>query len=201
MKALDVALVRPVDDAVRVNEPAVPVIVQPANVARPLVVVGVLQPVREPVPEAMARLTEAAELVTVLPEESLTVTTGWVVNAVLLIAPDGWVEMTSCVAAPKVMVTDVVVEVSPVDEAVSVLLVVVPVRVHPAKVAIPPVVVSEQPVRVPVPEVTARVTVAPEFNTVLPDESSTVTAGWVVNAAPLAAPEGAVVTASLVAAP
>ena len=176
MKALDVALVRPVDDAVRVNEPAVPVIVQPANVARPLVVVGVLQPVRVPVPEAMARATEAVELVTVLPEESSTVTTGWVVNAVLFTAPKGWVVTMSFVAAPKVRV--MAFELAPVREVEAALMVnepAVPVSEQPLKVATPDEAVAVRPpvlVHDRVPELlTDRVTLAAELATVLPPES------------------------------
>ena len=53
----------------------------------------------------------------------------------------------------------------------------------------------------PVPLATAKVTAALDPVAVLPLVSWTVTIGWVVNAAPLTAPDGWVVTISLVAAP
>ena len=52
----------------------------------------------------MERVTDAVEVVTVLPPLSSTVTTGWVVQATPLLPPPGWVVKTSWVAGPTVMV-------------------------------------------------------------------------------------------------
>lgn len=73
-----------------------------------------------PVPLATARVTDADEVVAVLPAESWTVTLGWVVKAVPLIAPDGWAVTTSLVATPADSTKFVeVAGVSPVALAVS----------------------------------------------------------------------------------
>ena len=79
----------------------------------------------------------------------------------------------------------------------------VPVMAQPSKEAMPLTAVTEPSVqaRVPDPLATARATEALESVTVLPLASWTVTTGWVVKAAPLAAPPGWVVTDSLAAAP
>ena len=70
---------------------------------------------------AMARVIEAAEVVTMLPPTSSTVTTGWVVQAAPLAPPPGWALKTSWVAAPMVMVKALLVApVRPVAVAVSV---------------------------------------------------------------------------------
>ena len=68
----------------------------------------------------------------------------------------------------------------------------VPVMAQPSKEAMPLVAVTEPSVQaiVPDPESTARLTLAFESVTVLPLASWTVTTGWVVKAAPLAAPLG-----------
>ena len=52
----------------------------------------------------MARVMEAVELVTTLPDWSSTVTAGWVVQAAPSAPPPGWALKTSWEAGPKVMV-------------------------------------------------------------------------------------------------
>ena len=167
-------------------------------------VTGLVVQESTPEPLATARVIEALEPETVLPPESWTVTTGWVVKAAPLAAPAGWVVTANLVAAPAVRAKlDVVALVTPVAEAVRVKLPTVPVSLQPAKVAIPEMAVCGLVVqaKVPVPLATARVTAALEVVTVLPLASWTVTTGWVVKAVPLTAPAGWVVTANLVAVP
>ena len=67
----------------------------------------------------IAKVTEAVELVTVLPELSSTVTTGWVPQAVPLLLPPGWVVNTSFEAAPETMKVPEVALVRGVDLAES----------------------------------------------------------------------------------
>ena len=78
-------------------------ILQPAKVATPLLGVSglVVQASVPPGLVPMARVIDAAELVTVLPEASSTVTTGWVVQAAPLAPPPGWVVKTSWVAGAE----------------------------------------------------------------------------------------------------
>ena len=102
--------------------PVVPVMVQPSKVAMPnTAVMGLAVQSSVPVPLATARVTDAAEVVAVLPAESWTVTLGCVVRAVPLSAPDGWAVMTSLVATPadSTKLVEVAV-VSPVALAVRV---------------------------------------------------------------------------------
>ena len=78
---------------------------QPANVATPDEAVAVRPPVlvHDSVPPEGARVTEADDEVTVLPEASFMVTTGWEPKAAALVAlVEGRVEKTTLVAAPKV---------------------------------------------------------------------------------------------------
>ena len=56
-----------------------------------------------PVPELIVAVM-VPEALTTLPPESSTLTTGWPVRAEPLAAPEGWVVMTSWVAAPVDMV-------------------------------------------------------------------------------------------------
>ena len=111
----------PVRVAVTVYMPpaVVPVILQPAKVATPAVAVTVVT-VQEsepaPGPLDFANVTEPVSLVTVLPYESCTVTTGWVARAVpMATPPTGWVVNTSLFAAPAVITTllEAPVEVEP----------------------------------------------------------------------------------------
>ena len=53
-----------------------------------------------PVPLLMVAVMVPEALVTTLPPESSTLTTGWVARAEPLAAPEGWVVTTSWVAAP-----------------------------------------------------------------------------------------------------
>jgi len=94
----------------------------PAKVATPEVAArGLVVQVKVPVPEALAKVIEADEEVTVLPPASWTTTTGWVEKAVPPVAPAGWVEKASLAAAPTVTLKALeVAPVSPVDEATTV---------------------------------------------------------------------------------
>ena len=160
--------------------------------------------VQAKVPDEAARVIRADESVTVLSPESRTVTTGWVVKATPLTAPAGWVMTSSLAAAPVARVNISVVElVRSAADAVSVYSPLVPVIVQPAKVATPEAAFTGLSVQasVPSPDATAKVTGTFESETVLPLASRTVTTGWVEKAAPLTAPLGWVVVASLVAAP
>ena len=100
-----------------------PTIWQPPKLATPLAAAWLRPPVQvrdAPLPgcEAMAKVTEAPELVTVLPPLSSTVTTGWVVQAAPLAPPPGEVVKTSWVAAPTPMLNELLVAVpSPVAVA------------------------------------------------------------------------------------
>ena len=108
-----VAPVRLPLDTPRVKLPTVPLNEQPEKVAIPLEAVAVSPPafvqLSAAVPDATAKVTGAFELVTVLLPESRTVTTGCVVKATPLIAPEGWVVTASLAAAPKVRVIEFVV--------------------------------------------------------------------------------------------
>src|SRR3984957_13714094 len=97
-----------------VKLPMVPTMEQPLAVATPELAVKVSplvpvpEQVRVPVPEAMPKMTAAELLVTVLPPESSTLTTGWGFNAAPLTAlvVPGWVLKTTWVAEPKVRVNE-----------------------------------------------------------------------------------------------
>ena len=90
-----------------------------AKVATPEVAArGLVVQVKVPVPEALAKVIEADEEVTVLPPASWTVTCGCAVKAVPPVAPAGWVEKASLAAAPTVTVIEFeVAPVSPDDDA------------------------------------------------------------------------------------
>ena len=186
--------------------PTVPVRAHPANVAIPDdALTGLVVQARAPEPLATDRMIGALEVVTVLPLASWTVSTGWAARATALATVVlGWVVTASFDATPAVRAKlDVVALVRPVDDAVRVKFPTVPVSLQPAKVAMPAVAATGLVVqaKVPVPLATAKVTAALDPVAVLPLVSWTVTIGWVVNAAPLTAPDGWVVTISLVAAP
>ncbi len=208
-KVLLVAWLRPVAEAVSVYVPILPVISQPANDAVPPVAASVLvlQPRVAPVPGcvAMASVIEFVAPLTVLPDWSSTLTTGCVVQVAALAPPPGWALKASWVAGPAVMEKVLLVAwFSPVAEAVSVYVPALPVILQPAKDAVPPVAANGLVVQAKVPPglvPRARVIefVAPV--TVLPDWSSTLTAGCVLHVAALAPPPGWVLKASWVAAP
>jgi hypothetical protein len=91
----------------------VPVIWQPAKVATPELAASGLV-VQPSVPDDEVSVIGADELVTTLPPESSTLTTGWVENAAPFVADDGEAVKTSWVAAPtpKLKLVEVV-DVSP----------------------------------------------------------------------------------------
>ena len=68
----------------------------------------------------MDKVIEAVELVTVLPEASSTVTTGWVPHVAPLLLPPGSVVNASFEAAPKIVKLLDVALVRPVAAALSV---------------------------------------------------------------------------------
>ncbi len=104
--------------------PLVPKIRHPENTTTPPVGVwGFVVQSRNPNPGwvLIDRVTEALDVVTMLPPLSSTVTAGCVVQVVPLVPPPGWVLNTSCVAAPKVMVSAFELTLAkPVAAAVSV---------------------------------------------------------------------------------
>ena len=92
LKALLIAEISPVFEAVRVYPKPARFILSPLKVATPLTAFIVVVPDSAaplvPVPVVIARLTEAVDDVTVLPLVSCIVTMGWVLNkipAVLLV--------------------------------------------------------------------------------------------------------------------
>ena len=78
LKALLVALVRPLDAAVNVKLPWVPrVILHPAKVAAPATAVtGLVVQLKVPVPVAIDNVTNAVLVVTTSPDESSILATG-----------------------------------------------------------------------------------------------------------------------------
>ena len=100
----DVTPVRPAGVKVRVKAPAVPVIVNPLNVATPATAVAVAL-VRDPVPVAIVAVTTPTKLVTVLPPESTARITGCVPICEPLVAVvDGCTVIAPAVAVPTVSV-------------------------------------------------------------------------------------------------
>ena len=83
-----------------------------------------------------------------------------------------------------------------VADAVSVYSPMIPLSEQPSKEAIPLEAITGLSVQAREPAEDARVTLALESVTVLPPTSSMVMTGWVVKAAPFAAPSGWVVTAN-----
>ena len=71
----------------------------------PLTAVAVRVPSNVPVPEVIAAVITADELVTVFPPASKTVTIGWVVNAAADAVPADRRDTVICVAAPTEPVT------------------------------------------------------------------------------------------------
>src|SRR5207302_691467 len=127
---------------------------------------------------------------------------GCVPHAAPLTPPPGWVLKTSCVAAPTVMEKEALAAaVNPEEVALSVELPGVATVLQPAKVATPETALFGLAVQVsdaPLPGcvLMANVIEAVELVTVLPPLSLTVTAGCVVQAAPLAPPPGCVLNTS-----
>src|SRR5271155_4512482 len=99
----------------------VPVILQPAKVAVPLVPLALTGLVVQlKVPTGSVKVIELVAEVPTLPLESSTATTGWVGQAAALAQPAGAVLKASWVAAPKVRVTLEVALVRPEAAAVKV---------------------------------------------------------------------------------
>ena len=161
----------------------------------PLTAATVVVPLRVPVPEAIEATTLIVDDVTVFPEASVILITGWVVSAIPLTAPVGWVVIAACVAAPTLSAKLLeVAAVSEVGVKVRVKLPAVPERTRLVKVAMPLTAATVVvPLKVPVPEAIDATTLTVEVVTVLPDESVIRTTGWVVSAISLTAPVGWVV--------
>jgi hypothetical protein len=85
---------------------------RPEKVAIPLVAARERLPERVPDPGLVpiARVIDAVEEVTVFPCASWTVITGWVVQAVPAVPPEGWEVMESLDAAPGVTVMEVLLD-------------------------------------------------------------------------------------------
>src|ERR1700736_994496 len=77
---------------------------RPAKVATPAMAATLVVPARVPEgPEAMGKVTWEVSVVTVLPDASCTVTTGWVAKATVLAAPTGWVVTATWAGTPAEM--------------------------------------------------------------------------------------------------
>ena len=77
---------------------------------------------------------------TVFPEESRTVTTGWVVKSVLFTNPAADLVIASCVASPerKFIVEDLVILLGELMDAVMTLSPIIPRSASPGKLTCPP---------------------------------------------------------------
>ena len=75
------------------------------NVAIPATAVAVVVPESVPLPEAFEAVTTAVDVVMVLPPESVTLTTGWVVKAASFTAPAGCVVIIALLATPRLIVS------------------------------------------------------------------------------------------------
>src|ERR1035437_139658 len=188
--------------AVKVNEdvPA-PVILRSVKVATPPTAFTVSVPESVPGPLATAAVTALVAVATFTPPASRISITGCVVNTVPVAAPDGCVEIASCVAVCVSAIVFEVAEVSAVAEKLSVKLPAVPLICRLVKVATPFTALTVVvPTNVPVPLAIAAVTafVAPATFVPLPSRISTT--GCVPNTEPLLAfADGCVVIASCVA--
>ena len=74
----------------------------PVKVATPLIALMVAEPIMV-APVLTVMVTAAVLVVTVLPEASLIVMTGWVVKAKPLVLPAAGVESVAWVAVPKAL--------------------------------------------------------------------------------------------------
>jgi hypothetical protein len=101
-KLLEVAAVNDVGVKVRVKFPVVPERTRLVKVATPLTDATVVDPLKVPVPEPIEATTLTVDDVTVLPEASVILITGWVVKATPAAAPDGSVVIIAFEAAPAV---------------------------------------------------------------------------------------------------
>ncbi len=191
-KLLEVAAVNDVGVNVRVKLPAVPERTKSVKVAMPLTAATVVVPLRVPVPEAIEATTLTVDEVTVFPEASVTLITGWVVRATPLTAPDGWVVIIALEAEPTPSAK--LLEVAAVNDVgvkVRVKFPVAPERTRSVKVAMPLTAATVVvPLRVPVPEAIEATTLTVDEVTVFPEASVILITGWVVKAVPAAAPAG-----------
>jgi hypothetical protein len=102
VKLLEEAAVNDAGVKVRVKFPVVPERTRLVKVATPATAATVVVPLKVPVPEAIEATTLAVEVVTVFPEASVILITGWVVKATPAAAPDGPVVIIAFEAAPAV---------------------------------------------------------------------------------------------------
>ena len=90
-KLLEVAAVKDVGVNLRVKFPGVPERTRLVKAATPAAALTAVVPPKVMDPEAIDATTLTVEVVTVFPEASVTLITGWVVRATPLTAPDGCV--------------------------------------------------------------------------------------------------------------
>src|SRR6202035_219329 len=129
------------------------------KVATPATAATVVVPERVPPgPLLMATVTLEVSVVTVLPDASCTVTTGWVAKRAVLAAPTGWVVTASLAAAPAEMAkleetawvnTPSVAARVKVAMPATAATVVVPERVPPGPLLMARVTLEVAPVRLP----------------------------------------------------
>ena len=86
MTLLDVTAVNAAGVKVSVKAPAVPVMTKLVKVATPATAAMVVVPLSVPLPVAIEATTFPVKLVTVLPDASTILMTGWVANADPLVA-------------------------------------------------------------------------------------------------------------------
>jgi hypothetical protein len=191
-KLLEVAAVSDVGVKLRVKLPALPERTRSVKVAIPLTAATVVVPLRVPVPEAIDATTLTVDDVAKFPDASVILITGWVESATPLTAPDGWVVIAACVAAPTPRAKLLeVAAVSDVGVKLRVKLPVVPERTRSVKVATPLTAATVVvPFKVPVPEAIEATTLTVDDVSIFPDASVILITGWVVKAAPTAAPAG-----------
>ena len=99
-KLLEVAAVSDVGVKARVKLPVAPERIRLVKVAIPLTAATVVVPLKVPVPDAIDATTLTVEVVTVFPDASVILTTGWIVKAVPAAAPDGSVVIMALDAGP-----------------------------------------------------------------------------------------------------
>jgi hypothetical protein len=172
-KLIEVAAVNEVGVKARVKLPVAPERTRLVKVATPLTAATVVVPLKVPVPDAIDATTLTVDEVTVFPEASVILITGWVVKAVPAAAPDGSVVIAACVAAPKLRAK--LLEVAAVKEVgvkARVKLPVAPERTRLVKVATPLTAATVVvPLRVPVPDAIDATTLTVDEVTVFPEAS------------------------------
>jgi hypothetical protein len=185
-KTADVALVNPAaaNEIACAPSPSTCTLV---NVATPLTAVAVSVPVSVPLPLKSDAVTTVL-LVVRLPNASRISTTGCVVSALPLTAPEGCVVMMTSAAGPTIPVAlnNTGLPVKPTAVAVSVLAPAVAPSVHDVSVATPNALVATVAglagLVAPPPDVTANTTFTPA--TGLPPASVTFTLGGAATAVP-----------------